>query len=43
VSEDDEPVMDVPNIKAVIADRECATRLFMIENTTHTVQVDEGD
>lgn len=29
----DEPTIELPSIRAVQADRDCATRLFMIENT----------
>lgn len=40
---DEEPIISIPNLQAIQADRDCATRLLMIENTEHTVQVDEGD
>jgi hypothetical protein len=35
--------MFLPNIQAVKADRDAATRLMLIENTEHVENIDEGD
>lgn len=40
-SSDDEPVIELPNLSALRADKDCATRLFLIENTEHVVQCDQ--
>ena len=43
MTEDDEPVLILPNLDAIQADRDCLTRLMLIENTEHTCMIDEGD